>query len=304
MRIALKVDCDTAVGTRDGVPRLLRLFDRHRIRATFFFSLGPDNSGRAALRVFTRRGFLRKMLRSRAPSLYPLRTVLSGTLLPAPEIGRFAAGQIRAVAAAGHEVGVHAWDHVSWHDRLGRWSRARIGREYGRAMESFASIVGRPASASACAGWTVSDDYLAVRETYPLLYTSDTREGRPFRPLFGAVESKIPEIPSTLPTLDEMIGDPRFPTPEALLAFFAGLAADGAVHTVHTEVEGSAYLEFFDRLLSAWRKRGVEFVPLEVFAREALSGTGLPARRIGKITLPGRGGTVASALEERSPTPP
>src|SRR5439155_9400430 len=84
LRIALKVDCDTAEGTKRGIPRLLRLFEELGIRATFFFSLGPDRSGRAILRVFTRKGFLAKMLRSRAPSLYPMRTLLSGTILPAP----------------------------------------------------------------------------------------------------------------------------------------------------------------------------------------------------------------------------
>lgn len=297
MRIALKVDCDTALGTRNGVPRLLRLFDKHKIRATFFFSLGPDRSGRAAFRVFFRRGFLKKMLRSRAPSLYPIRTMLSGTLLPAPEIGRFAREQIRSVAAAGHEAGVHAWDHVSWHDRLDGWDRERIAAEYARAMESFSSIFGRPAAASACAGWAVSEAYLAVRETYPLLYTSDTRGGTPFRPLFDGVVSKIPEIPSTLPTLDEMLGNPGSLTPESLLAYFTQRTGDAVVHTIHTEVEGAAYRDWFDGLLAAWVARGAEFATVESFAREIAPRDDLPARRIGRITLPGRAGTVASGLE-------
>ncbi|MGH9443631.1 MAG: polysaccharide deacetylase family protein [Thermoanaerobaculia bacterium] len=301
MQMALKVDCDTAIGTRDGVPRLLRLFDRHGIRATFFFSLGPDRSGRAALRVFTRRGFLRKMLRSRAPSLYPWRTMFSGTLLPAPKIAAFAKEQIRSAADAGHEVGVHAWDHVSWHDRLPRWDRERTSREYGLAMDSFALIFGRPASASACAGWTVSEAYLAARETYPLLYTSDTRGGSPFRPRFGLVESRIPEIPSTLPTLDERIGDPAGSSADELLAEFRDLASDRSVHTVHTEVEGGPYLAWFDRLLSEWRGRGATFVPLETLARESAENPMLPARRIGQITLPGRAGTVASGFDESMP---
>ena len=85
--VALKVDCDTYLGTRDGIPRLLDILGSRGIRATFFFTLGPDRSGVAVRRVFTRKGFLKKMLRSRAPSLYPLRTMLSGTLLPAPRIG-------------------------------------------------------------------------------------------------------------------------------------------------------------------------------------------------------------------------
>jgi peptidoglycan/xylan/chitin deacetylase (PgdA/CDA1 family) len=297
MRIALKVDCDTALGTRDGIPRLLRLFEKHGVRATFFFSLGPDRSGRAALRIFSRPGFLKKMLRSRAPSLYPVRTMVSGTLLPAPVIGLFAKGPIESVAFAGHETGVHAWDHVSWHDRVGRWNRERVADEYGRAMNSFAEIFGRPARASACAGWAISDPYLAVRESYPLLYTSDTRGGTPFRPELEGRASKIPEIPSTLPTLDEMLGNPRFPSGDSLLDYFANAADDAvAVHTIHTEVEGAAYGDWFDRLLSSWRARGAQFVALEDLAAEIGSVEALPVRRIGRITLPGRGGTVASGL--------
>ena len=67
-RVALKVDCDTYEGTRDGIPRLLEIFAARGIRATFFFTLGPDRSGVALRRIFTRKGFLAKMIRSRAPS--------------------------------------------------------------------------------------------------------------------------------------------------------------------------------------------------------------------------------------------
>ena len=55
-RIALKVDVDTLRGTREGVPRLLSMFERRAIAATFLFSVGPDHTGWALRRVF-RRGF-------------------------------------------------------------------------------------------------------------------------------------------------------------------------------------------------------------------------------------------------------
>ena len=41
-RIALKIDVDTDRGTHEGVPRLVSLFERLGVRATFLFSLGPD----------------------------------------------------------------------------------------------------------------------------------------------------------------------------------------------------------------------------------------------------------------------
>lgn len=292
LRIALKVDCDTAEGSKTGIPRLLRLFDEFGIRATFFFSLGPDRSGRAIMRVFTRKGFLAKMLRSRAPSLYPVRTMLSGTLLPAPMIGRVARAAILSVGAAGHETGVHAWDHVGWHDGLARWPPERVRSEYASLHESYREIFGDSARASACPGWTVSDAYLAERERYPLFYTSDTRGGGPFLPKGAGFVSAIPDIPSTLPTLDELLGDPRIAAGD-LAAVFGRLSGD-VVHTIHTEVEGGPYLAPFGRLLREWREAGADFVPLENFAAEARARDDLPAREIVPVTLPGRAGTVAS----------
>ena len=52
MMLALKIDVDTLRGTREGVPNLVELLRRHRVGATFLFSVGPDHTGRAIKRVF------------------------------------------------------------------------------------------------------------------------------------------------------------------------------------------------------------------------------------------------------------
>ena len=54
--LAIKIDVDTDRGTRIGVPNLVALFDEFGVKATFLFSLGPDNTGRAIKRIF-RPGF-------------------------------------------------------------------------------------------------------------------------------------------------------------------------------------------------------------------------------------------------------
>jgi undecaprenyl phosphate-alpha-L-ara4FN deformylase len=294
-RVALKVDCDTYVGTREGVPRLTELLGRRGIRATFFFSFGPDRSGVAVRRVFTRPGFVRKMLRSRATSLYGFRTALYGTLLPAPRIGERCAGEMRAVAAAGHETGVHAWDHVGWHDRLDQMSVDRIREESGRAHDAYRSIFGSPARAAASAGWTVNARSLEVERERELLYTSNTRGGAPFFPRVAGRVFTTLEIPTTLPTLDETLAWPELPADEDQRRFFRQAPRGTEVHTIHAEVEGRSKSGLFESILDDWLAAGVRFPLLTDLAMESLGGReAIPAREVVRTTLPGRSGTVAT----------
>ena len=99
MKLALKVDVDTYRGTREGVPRLVEILERHGAGATFLFSLGPDHTGRAIRRVF-RRGFVKKVARTSVLEHYGLRTLLYGTVLPGPDIGARCAPTLTAGAQA------------------------------------------------------------------------------------------------------------------------------------------------------------------------------------------------------------
>jgi peptidoglycan/xylan/chitin deacetylase (PgdA/CDA1 family) len=296
-RIALKVDCDTFEGTKTGLPSLLRLLDRFQIRASFYFTLGPDRSGRAIVRVFTRKGFLKKMLRSRALSLYGPKTALYGTLLPAPHIGKRLASEIRAVGDAGHEVGVHAWDHIRWHDRLNRLTEEQVARDYGLAHAEFERIFGRPARASAAPGWHATATSLAVQERYDLLYASNTRGGAPFFPEAAGWSYRTLEIPTTLPTWDETLNAPEFPDDAAFIEYYRRAVVGTEMHSIHTEVEATALLPLFGRQLEAWRADGVQFVTMEELAREAHAAPErIPTRRIVRTTLPGRAGEITASV--------
>jgi len=301
-RVALKVDCDTYVGTREGIPALLDILAARGIRATFYFTLGPDRSGVAARRVFTQPGFLRKMLKSRAGSLYGFPTVLYGTLLPAPRIGELCEAQMRSCRLAGHDTGVHGWDHVGWHDSLDRWSSERIRSEAVRAHDEFLRILGVPADTSAAPGWTANVRSLEFEETRKLRFTSNSRGGRPFFPTAAGRTFATLEVPSTLPTLDETLAwDSMRDGDAAQLAWFRAAVRGTEVHTVHTEVEGRSKRELFARTLDAWRADGVRFVTLRELAEEALARPcDVPVRELVRTTLPGRGGTVASGWPEAS----
>jgi undecaprenyl phosphate-alpha-L-ara4FN deformylase len=129
--LAIKVDVDTDRGTRIGVPNLIALFDELGIKATFLFSLGPDNTGRAIKRIF-RPGFLNKVSRTSVVSTYGIRTLLNGVLLPGPHVGRRNESVMRTARDKGHEVGIHCYDHIRWQDGLAKMTRDEVFMELGR----------------------------------------------------------------------------------------------------------------------------------------------------------------------------
>src|SRR6202161_3346165 len=130
-RIGLKVDVDTLRGTREGVPRLTALLKKLGVDATFYFSVGPDHTGRAMRRVF-RKGFAQKVARTSVLKHYGLKTLLYGVLLPGPDIGREAGAVMRGVHERGFEVGLHTYDHVRWQDGVAdateEWTRIHFER--------------------------------------------------------------------------------------------------------------------------------------------------------------------------------
>lgn len=289
-QLALKVDVDTYVGLRDGVPALQRALDARGIAASVYVACGPDHSGRA-LRRLLKPGFLAKMLRTNAPGMYGWRTLLYGTLLPGPPIAASFPQYLQALAAAGHEVGVHGYDHVYWHDRLDHLDAAATAAELRRGLEVFARLTGRPATAFAAPGWQCTAHSLAAIEAAGLRYHSCTRGVAPYRPRAGGRVFATPELPTTWPTLDEVYG--RVGRDAAALdAFYLAQIRPGLnVHTVHAEVEGMALRPLFESLLDALRGR-VEFVRLiDVAAR--LDPQALPVCAIAHRTVAGRAGTVA-----------
>jgi undecaprenyl phosphate-alpha-L-ara4FN deformylase len=289
--IALKVDVDTYVGTRDGVPQLLAILERFGIKATFYFSLGPDNSGKAIRRIFTRKGFLQKMLRTKAPAMYGLKTMLYGTLLPAPMIGESFPRVLRQTADQGHEVGIHCWDHVKWHDYLPWLPKQAALLELGKASALFEEIFGRRATTTAAPGWTVSPDSLEIQDAMQLAFCSDSRGTAPFYPVMDGRRFNTLQIPSTWPTMDELLGEHGI-TAETINDHYLGCLQPGLnVHTIHAECEGMVLAPTFIDLLERLKGQNVRFVTLGEAAREF--GAQAPAAALTMGAIAGRAGLVA-----------
>jgi peptidoglycan/xylan/chitin deacetylase (PgdA/CDA1 family) len=294
MKLALKVDVDTDRGTRVGVPNLVADLRRAGAPACFLFSLGPDQTGRAITRVF-RPGFFQKVSRTSVVSIYGVRTLLNGTLLPAPHIGRRNADTIRAVRDARFEVGIHCFNHYRWQDYVQTMPIEQVRAEFVAARAEFKRIFGLDAHTAGAPGWQSNAKSRQVYDEAALLYASDTRGGAPFFPRVDGRVFQTLEIPSTLPTFDELMGRPEYPDDRIVPHYLSLLEPDRVnVLTIHAEIEGMGRRALFNQLLAACRRAGVEFIRLDDYARELLKNrAAIPERNQLLGEIDGRSGVVA-----------
>jgi undecaprenyl phosphate-alpha-L-ara4FN deformylase len=291
--IGLKVDVDTLRGTREGVPRLTALLKTLGVDATFYFSVGPDNTGRAMRRVF-RKGFAQKVARTSVLKHYGLKTLMYGVLLPGPHIGRAAGDEMRKVADAGFEVGLHTFDHVRWQDYVAQanpeWTRV----EFERGMNAFRDVFGHYPTSHAAAGWQINSTGLELERDYGLEFASDTRGTEPFSPLLAAGPSSCPQLPTTLPTFDELLG--RDGTEEGNISDALYRASEGGpelqVFTLHAELEGMLLLNAFEQLLRKWQQAGATICGMKTIHQHSLR-TPVLQQAVSMGTVSGRSGLLA-----------
>jgi peptidoglycan/xylan/chitin deacetylase (PgdA/CDA1 family) len=306
--IGLKVDVDTLRGTREGVPALVALFKRLGLDATFYFSVGPDHTGRALRRVF-RPGFARKVARTSVLKHYGLKTLMYGVLLPGPDIGRDAGDVMRSVHNAGFEVGLHTYDHVRWQDFVADATPEWTRREFELGLAAFEKVFGFAPQSHAAAGWQINAAGLELERERGLLYASDTRGTAPFLPQLppgvmpGA--APCPQLPTTLPTFDEVLGVDGIDEHRVAGEIFARSAAPGRpqlqVFTLHAELEGMLLRGSFEELLVRWREAGARITRMATIHALAIQGP-LPVRRVDRAEVPGRSGRLA--VQGQSQTAP
>lgn len=276
--LGLKIDVDTYWGMKNGVPRLLQTLKDFQVKGTFFLSIGPDNSGRAVLQLIKNPLFLKKMMRTKAASLYGWKTALYGTLLPAPMIALSSPEIIRRIMDDGHEVQFHAWDHRRWQDDLPNKSEKWIEQWFEAGIEGFEKLTGRRPTAFGAPSWLIDDRVLQIIPKYHFDYLSCTRAKAPF--IHQGVS--IPDLPSDLPCFEELDPD------EGESAILSIIKKGGRhILPVHAEVEGGMFEEKFRRLLKQVLRRGIKVTGLEEM-RSDLDINLLPVRKYKIELLRGR----------------
>ena len=234
MNLGLKNDVSTRRGTREGVPRLVDLLTRRQARATLFFTLGPDHA-------------------------------LGRRWLPGGDIGRGCREALRGVRQAGFETAIRAFDAVRWTHSVENANEEWTRNQMQLACEAFLEIFDESATAHGAAGWQMNRHAFRLTQRLGFRYCSDTRGTFPFVPVRDAEIMACPQVPTTLPTLEELIGRDGITVkevPQRLLQLSESPPATGHVFTLRAEL-GMEFVTVLDELLAGWRAQGYTPVALE-----------------------------------------
>lgn len=292
--LALKIDVDTLQGYLEGVSAMRKVLKDCGVKASFYFSMGPDNSGKAIFRIF-RSGFIKKMLRTKAPSTYGLKTMMYGTFLPAPNIVKGNEKILKDTFEEGFECGLHAWDHVKWQDKLPCLSQDEIRRDLQKACDLFEQICGQSPRAFAAPGWQLTEDAMTVLDEFNFDYCSNVRGKSPHYPLLGKKQFKTLEIPSTLPTMDEIFGANGIEDYNVAAFYLTQLEEGLNVLTVHAEMEGRGKIKQFEAIIKGALERDYKISDMRE-ARALIADA--PSCEIYGGYLEGRAGKVAVQKQE------
>ena len=209
-----------------------------------------------------RPAFLIKMLRTRAASLYGWDILLRGTIWPGPVIGERCSTQIREASEAGHEIGLHAWDHHRWQKMIELMDGTAVYKEIRKGYNMLKNILGKTPECFAAPGWKVTPEALHVIDQFPFRFESDCRGHGTFRPLLKGRKLYHVQIPTTLPTYDELIG--RECSTKTYNSYLLKMVKPDELNVlaIHAEAEGISCLPLFEDFLNKAAQQGFVFAPL------------------------------------------
>ena len=160
-------------------------------------------------------------------------------------------------------------------------------------MDTYAEILGEQPLSFAAPGWVINSHALAFFEKHHFIYSSDTRGSSPFYPRIDDQSFTVIQIPTTLPTVDEMVGL-EADDEQSLTRYFVSLLTDGLnVLTVHAELEGKHWTGFLEGFIKGAFDMGYRFERLIDIASALRESGTVPTGDITYGLVRGRAGEVA-----------
>ena len=196
----LRVDID-CVRDAESLPVLLDMLNGYGIKATFFVATGPDNIARNMTNNINPLNLIRK----KAFKRYGL-TIFNGLVFKR-QVQE--SKNIGLILDAGHELGLHGYDHYNWMNHLDSKSTEELSALISRGCELFEQAFGFYPKSFASPGFTVNSRFLRVLDNFGFSYSSDFVGEKAFYPEIeiGGTVCRTLQIPVSMRSIGELNDD-------------------------------------------------------------------------------------------------
>jgi undecaprenyl phosphate-alpha-L-ara4FN deformylase len=241
LHLAFRVEVSSLGGALSGVPKILELLKQYDIQASFILSLGPSYSDT------------------------PLMGVVSRTLLrgfSSSNIEKGAGDNLREIADSGHEVGVAPYDPGGWRTKAAYGDMNYTREAVEQSLGAFRRLFGRAPRLHGATGWQVNPHLFTLEQSFGFSYASDVRGKTLFFPSLQNATSLCLQIPTTLPTFDEMLkqdGVHEHNVDQYLFAESQRVLPHGEVFSLNADDVARGLLPALERLIVMWRGSQWEF---------------------------------------------
>ncbi|MBM4353279.1 MAG: hypothetical protein FJ109_05690 [Deltaproteobacteria bacterium] len=291
--LGLRIDVDTVPGAVHGLPPLARMLRARRLNASLFLPGGADRTALAVLRILRQPGYLAKLLRTSAFRIYGPST-LASLLGRGPRRIIDANDVLAEPLRSGDEVAGHGLVHTAWHNSYHSLAPAEVKRQVVTTVANIEQVLGTRVAGFGAPGWQAGFACLHALDEIGLAWGSDTRGRHPFVPVMLGYRFRTPQIPTTLPTLDEL-PDGLPPKKADLIAVCQQLdQQEWPVYTAHAELEGRFFPEALETLLDFCAARKIPVLPLSGLLRRFLERNELTCSEAVQAPIPGRPGLVTT----------
>lgn len=254
--VALKIDVRSSIGMQTGLPAILHLLDSLGIHATIALSHGPE---RSCERFKDRKN----MRRSGFPftERFGWAAMFKGRLLPAGRIKIPDQAMLASWADKNHELVAGSYAPLQWQTRCKSADVQVTSQQFKACFLPFEGRTPTAVNAISCAGGAANRAFLRLEQRHGLLYGSDTFGKTPFWPVWYGEIIRCPQLPVTLPTLEQLVAEGNASHQEIagrLVQQILDAPEKGQLMLIQADYDGLRFLPLLEILLKQLQASGIE----------------------------------------------
>lgn len=156
MQSKISIHVDGYWGLIEGVPRLLKLFDKYKIKTTFYVNMGKEASLFRILKYYLNEFFKKKRKESNVKNTVKryTSTQMMKTLLLRRNIGNGNSDLLKEIEKRGHKVEPHCWSHLEWSRDF---EKMDYKKEIEKMKKSFSKCLEREPKSFAPPMWKIDN---------------------------------------------------------------------------------------------------------------------------------------------------